>query len=294
MRSSVVLVPNQTEPSPSASAAPEPTSLVTFATLFVAGSMWVTPELHPAQTSWSLAAISPQSELTGIVATTVSVMGSMRTMALILVTPTQSEPAPTAIHWGPESEADPRWMRSTTFICAGSIFATEPVGLPLWFATQTYPSKTATPTGPLPPGSTVPTTRLVTGSIRVSLTPGKLVTQMASAETASTEGGSSREILAMTLSVVGSILVTDRLGPLETQIEPKPASTSRGVDCRISATTLPTGAGPEALVEDWPQAVTDMTARMIRTVFNCRQPTPEEYSASSLAPRCEPLPLKAG
>src|SRR5713101_3460927 len=98
----------------------------------------------------------------------------------------------------------------------------------------------------------------------------------------------------MTLSVVGSILVTDRLGPLETQIEPKPASTSRGVDCRISATTLPTGAGPETLVEDWPQAVTDVTARMIRTVFDCRQPTLEEYSASSLAPRCEPLLLKAG
>src|SRR6266567_6775114 len=93
----------------------------------------------------------------------------------------------------------------------------------------------------------------------------------------------------MTLSVVGSIRVTDRLGPLETQIEPKPASTSRGVDCRISATTLPTGAGPETLVEDWPQAVTDMTARMIRTVFNCRQPTPEAYSAPSLAPRCEQL-----
>src|SRR5256712_5138347 len=253
MRSSVVLVPNQTEPSPSASAAPEPTSLVTFATLFVAGSMWVTPGLHPAQTSWSLAAISPQSELTGIVATTVSVMGSMRTTALILTTPTHSEPAPTAIHWGPESEADPRWMRSTTFIFAGSIFATEPVGLPLWFATQTYPSKTAIPTGPLPPGSTVPTTRLVTGSIRVTLTPSKLVTQMASADTASTEAGSSRLILAMTLSVVGSILVTDRLGPLETQIEPKPASTSLGVDCLILATPLPTGTGPETLVEALPQ-----------------------------------------
>src|SRR6266571_9250452 len=92
----------------------------------------------------------------------------------------------------------------------------------------------------------------------------------------------------MTLSVVGSILVTDRLGPLETQIEPKPACTSRGVDCRISAATLPTGAGPETLVEDWPQAVTDMTARMVRMVFN-RQATPEHYSASSLAPRCEPL-----
>src|SRR5712692_6786851 len=30
--------------------------------------MWVTPEMHPAQTSWSLAAISPQSEKPGIVA----------------------------------------------------------------------------------------------------------------------------------------------------------------------------------------------------------------------------------
>src|SRR5260370_42501478 len=112
MRSSVVLVPNQTEPSPTASAYPDPTSLVTFAKLFVAGSMWVTPEMHPAQTSWSLAAISPQSEEPGIVAMTVSVMGSMRTTALILVTPTQSEPAPTAIHWGPESEADPSGIRS--------------------------------------------------------------------------------------------------------------------------------------------------------------------------------------
>src|SRR6266704_4414629 len=98
----------------------------------------------------------------------------------------------------------------------------------------------------------------------------------------------------VTLSVVGSILVTDRLGPLETQIEPKPASTSRGVDCRISATTLPTGAGPETLVEDWPQAVTDMTARMIRTVFNFRQPTPEANSAPSLAPRREQLMQLSG
>jgi len=92
-----------------------------------------------------------------------------------------------------------------------------------------------------------------------------------------------------TLSVVGSILVTVPLGPLETQIEPKPASTSRGGDCLICATSLPTGTGRETLVADWPQEVTDINAMMVRTAFNCRQPTPEEYSASSLAPRCEPL-----
>src|SRR6266581_8758784 len=85
----------------------------------------------------------------------------------------------------------------------------------------------------------------------------------------------------MTFSVAGSILVTVPLGPLETQIEPKPASTSRGVDCLICATSLPTGTGPETLVEDWPQELTDMNAMMVRTAFNCRQPTPEHYSVSS-------------
>jgi len=93
----------------------------------------------------------------------------------------------------------------------------------------------------------------------------------------------------MTVSVVGSILVTVPLGPLETQIEPKPASTSRGVACFICATSLTTGTGRETLVEEWPQAVTDVNAMMVRTAFNCRQPTPEEYSASSLASRREPL-----
>src|SRR5713101_4994915 len=85
----------------------------------------------------------------------------------------------------------------------------------------------------------------------------------------------------MTLSVAGSILVTVPLGPLETQIEPKPASTSRGVDCLICATSLPTGTGRETLVEEWPQEATDMNAMMVRTAFNCRQPTLEHYSAST-------------
>src|SRR2546427_478769 len=67
------------------------------------------------------------------------------------------------------------------------------------------------------------------GAMRITRLPAKLVTQIASVATASTEGGSSGVIVATTWFVAGSILVTVPLGPLETQIESNPAVTSRTV-----------------------------------------------------------------
>ncbi len=109
---------------------------------------------------------------------------------------------------------------------AGSIFATEPVGSQLWFATQTKPSKTVIPNAPRRPELRLPTTRLVAGSIRVTRLPGALVSQIESVPTARIAAGSGNVITAVTASVVGSILATELLGPVETQIEPKPAVTS--------------------------------------------------------------------
>jgi len=224
------VVAYQTESSPNAIAGELPPALLTWVTALVAGSMRVTPgpgtQPPATQTARLSATISRQTPLSGMVATTVSLLGLMRTTALMFWTPTQIEPAPAAIEVGPASGSSPTGMRSTTCILAGSIFATEPVGSQLWFATQTKPSKTVIPNAPRRPELRLPTTRLVAGSIRVTRLPGALVSQIESVPTARIAAGSGNVITAVTASVVGSILATELLGPVETQIEPKPAVTS--------------------------------------------------------------------
>ena len=104
-------------------------------------------------TAVSSAASWAQAFGAGIVARMRSVCGSIRTTVLgSLLTLVQIDPALGRIHTGPASLAAPTGITSTTRIVAGSIFETDVVGSPLWFATQTKPSKTVTPIGPAPPG----------------------------------------------------------------------------------------------------------------------------------------------
>jgi len=80
-----------------------PPALSLSTTVLVAGSMRLMPGRQPGppppatQTAVSVATIAPQTPLFGIAAAMVSSVGSMRTTALRLGTPTQSEPAPAAI-----------------------------------------------------------------------------------------------------------------------------------------------------------------------------------------------------
>ena len=105
---------------------------------------------------------------------TLSVFGSMRTTAFRLGTSVQTEPAPNASPLGPESEPLPTGMTPTITIVDGSTLATDVTGEPSWFATQTNPSATVTPTGPEPADArlTVFVAVFVVASIRVRLFPG--------------------------------------------------------------------------------------------------------------------------
>jgi hypothetical protein len=103
-----------------------------------------------------------------------SVFGSILTTALMPGTSVQIDPAPVDSQFGPESDAAPTGMTSTTFIVFGSTLATDVTGLPSWSPTQTNPSATATPIGPDPTEARlrVAVAVLVVGSIRVRLLPG--------------------------------------------------------------------------------------------------------------------------
>src|SRR6185312_6112899 len=155
----VVIVPYQSEPWSSATASAAPPSSIVATTLFVRGSMRLTPGTQgvsspPAPQTAELSAASWVQALgAGIVAKMRSECGSMRTTTLGgPLTSVQSDPALERIHTGPESDRPPTRMTSTTLIVAGSILETEVVGSPSWLATQTKPWKTVTPMGPAPPG----------------------------------------------------------------------------------------------------------------------------------------------
>jgi hypothetical protein len=72
------------------------------------------------------------------------------------------------------------------------------------------------PIGAIPPGASevVPVARVATGSMRVTLSPGTLVTQTASGPTASTDAKSGTGTTALTSPEPGSMRVTVRPGPL--------------------------------------------------------------------------------
>src|ERR1051326_6354701 len=145
-RKLLMLVPYQSVLSSSASELVWPPALSMLVTVSPFGSMRVMPGRQPGppppatQTAVSLAASAPQTPLSGIVASTASVVGSMRTTALMFGTSVQIGPAAAASQFGPANDWTPIGMTSTTFIVAGSILASEPVGLPWWLATQTEPS----------------------------------------------------------------------------------------------------------------------------------------------------------
>src|SRR6478752_4990871 len=260
----VAIVPYQSEPWYSATASAAPPSSIVATTLLLRGSMRLTLGVqdgssplapHTAELS---AASWVQALRAGIVATMRSVCGSMRTTtfegSLTLV---QIDPALAAIHTGPESDWPLTGITSTTLIVAGSILETEVVGSPSWLATQTKPAKTVTPMGPAPLGARVivRVTRLYTGSIRLRVLPGKLVSQIAPAPTAITDAGSGVGMEAITALVRGLRRVTVCAGPLATQTEPKAVSTLPGEGMAIDTTRRPAGGSVAVRASSLPAAL---------------------------------------
>src|SRR5215470_14079247 len=135
---SLVSAPNQNPPEPKALADDGPPAVRCVTRLSVAGSMSDTPGAQTGggippdtHTCCESAATSPQAPRTGIVAETASVAVSIRTSADRFGTSVQTDPGTAAMRLGPpRNVAAPTGMTSITVSVAGSILATDPVGLP--------------------------------------------------------------------------------------------------------------------------------------------------------------------
>jgi hypothetical protein len=113
-------------------------------------------------------------------------------------------------------------MRATTRLVAGLILDTPPFGSPRCSATQIAPGVAPIPDGAMPTGI-VATTRLVAGSMRVTVSASKFVTHTApSAATMPMPVVAPTAIVATTRLVAGSMRVTVSLRAFTTQMESKP------------------------------------------------------------------------
>src|SRR5207249_1935311 len=136
------VVAYQTESPPNAIAGELRLALLISLTVLVAGSMRVTPgpgtQPPATQMAWSSPTISRHAPPSGMVATMVSVLGLIRTTALIFWTPTQIEPAPTARIVAGSGNV----MTAVTASVVGSILATVRSG-PLEIQIEPKPATTS-------------------------------------------------------------------------------------------------------------------------------------------------------
>src|SRR2546426_4128814 len=144
--------------------------------------------------------------------------------------------------------------------------------------TRTLPFTTATPLGRLPT-SILRTTGFVRGSIRATVPPNSLLTQIPPAPTAMPLGPSPTGIVAATVFFLGSIRETVPSRSFATQMEPSPNAIPLGpLPTAILWTTLPpTGSMRETLLPD------------VLVAQRARPPKVSSFAPTSIV--CTTLPL---